>query len=322
MKAIILTLAIIFCLPLLVASKNPESVPDYNVGKSIPVKTLTQTESIFKLTFYASGSLQNNQKIRLSFNGTQQNVTCSKTGVAELKVKPGKYKFQFFYNEIFFEIYTDSIKIKGGHMTPIAVYFQSSEMPVMAEKPVIYVYAPETTQVKIKLTPKGAFNFTYPEYKNGWGFKATPNGDLITANSIYPYLFWDGPLNINTNDINMKEGYHIGKDQLLNFFETKLTMMGLNAKEKADFITYWYPLMSKHNSYVIRFLFNEDYNKYAAMTIDPKPDTIFRVFMMWEPVNEKAEITKLTEQKIPRVNRKGLTVIEWGGTETSTLNKL
>src|SRR3989344_1350424 len=241
MKSIILIFAFIFCLPLLVVSKNPESIPEYTVGKTIPVKTLKQTESIFKLTFYVSGNIQGNQKIQLSFNGIQQKVTCNKAGTYELKVKPGKYKFQFFYNESFFEIYTDSIKIKGGYMTPISVYFQSSEMPVMAEKPVIYVYAPETTDVKIKLTPKGAFNFTYPEYKDGWEFKATPNGELITNNSSYPYLFWDGPLSINTNDINIKEGYHIGKDQLLNFFETKLTMMGLNSKEKADFITYWYP---------------------------------------------------------------------------------
>src|SRR5688572_13175466 len=119
MKAIISLFAIIFCLPLLVVSKNPESIPEYSVGKTIPVKTLKRPGSIFKLTFYASGSLMGNQKVRLSFNGTQQNVTCNKTGAVELKVKPGKYKFQFFFNESFFEIYTDSIKIKGGYMTPV-----------------------------------------------------------------------------------------------------------------------------------------------------------------------------------------------------------
>ncbi len=305
---------------MLVLAKNPESVPEYNVGKSIPVKTLKSNESIFKLTFYSYGNTHSGQKIRLSANGKEQTITTDKKGVYSLKVKPGKYKFQFFYNKSFFEIYTDSIKIKGGYLTPISAYFQSSEMPVMAEKPVIYVYAPETTNVKIKLTPKGAFNFTYPEYKNGWEFKATPNGDLITNNSNYPYLFWDGPLNINTTDINIKEGYHIGKDQLLNFFETKLTTMGLNSKEKADFITYWYPIMSNHKAYIIRFVFNYDYNKYAQLDMEPKPDNAFRVFMLWEPVHEKAEISKLTEQKIPTLNRKGLTLVEWGGGKINMLN--
>jgi len=258
--------------------------------------------------------------VTLSSNSIQKKIKTDAKGIYKLILKNGKYKFQFFYNESFFEIYTDSIKGKAGCKTPITIYFQSSEMPVMAEKPVIYVYSPETTSVKIKLTPKGAFNFTYPEYKNEWDFKATAGGDLLTNNSTYPYLFWDGPLNITTNDINMKEGYHIGKDQLLNFFETKLTLMGLSAKEKADFITYWYPIMSKHKSYVIRFLFNNDYNKYAQLEMEPKPDNVLRVFMLWEQVNEKAEITKLTEQKIPTIIRSGLTLIEWGGGEVNTIN--
>ena len=80
--------------------------------------------------------------------------------------------------------------------------------------------------------------------------------------------------------------------------------------------------MSKHKSYIIRFLFNNDYNKYAQLQMEPKPDNAFRVFMLWEPVHENAEITKLTEQKIPTVKRSGLTLIEWGGGEISVLNKL
>lgn len=320
MKTIISTLALIFCLPLLVASKNPESVPEYNVGKPSLDATLSKNETAFELCFYASGIGIKNADITLSSNSIQKKIKTDEKGMYKLILKSGKYKFQFFYNDRFFEIYTDSIKSKAGYKTPVTIYFESSVMPVMAEKPVIYVYAPETTNVKIKLTPNGAFNFTYPEYKNGWEFKATPTGDLVTNNSSYPYLFWDGPLNLNTTDINIKEGYHIGKDQLLNFFETKLTTMGLNSKEKADFITYWYPIMSNHKAYIIRFVFNNDYNKYAQLDMEPKPDNAFRVFMLWEPVNEKAEISKLTEQTIPTLNRKGLTLVEWGGGQINMLN--
>ncbi len=144
--------------------------------------------------------------------------------------------------------------------------------------------------------------------------------------------------NLKKNDIQDEENYgksnnlnhkvskeetipknKIPKNHKNNFLKEK-EPLELNSKEKADFITYWYPIMSNHKAYIIRFVFNYDYNKYAQLDMEPKPDNAFRVFMLWEPVHEKAEISKLTEQKIPTLNRKGLTLVEWGGGKINMLN--
>ena len=61
----------------------------------------------------------------------------------------------------------------------------------MSEKPIIYLYPEKDTTVSVKLNVKGKLTFTYPEYKDGWEFKASPNGDLTFGEDTYNYLFWE-----------------------------------------------------------------------------------------------------------------------------------
>jgi hypothetical protein len=196
----------------------------------------------------------------------------------------------------------------------------SSAHPVMVEKPVIYIYAPEPTDVSVKLRPVAPFSFTYPAYKDGWMVRAGKDGALQTkTKEIYPYLFWEAPLPLE-NAVDPKEGYLVVKQNLISFLETKLSEMGLNAKESTDFITYWCPRMSANEVCYIHFLFNRDLEEYAPMQVEPWPDNVFRVCMVWSPIPANPEVTKLKEQKIPALKRDGLTVIEWGGTEIKMMN--
>lgn len=50
------------------------------------------------------------------------------------------------------------------------------------------------------------------------------------------------------------------------------------------------------------------------MEIIPKPDTLIRVFMTYKAVEEYVEIE---EQELQAPDRKGFTVVEWGGTEVN-----
>ncbi|MEO6302674.1 MAG: hypothetical protein ABIP51_05840, partial [Bacteroidia bacterium] len=75
---------------------------------------------------------------------------------------------------------------------------------------------------------------------------------------------------------------------------------------------YWCPRMSANEKNYIHFMFNEEYNNYATITIDPKPDQLFRVCMLWSKTNNAA---KVKPQKIESFKRNGFTVVEWGGTE-------
>lgn len=300
------------------AGDDEKLIPSYEITKNEEDNSLTNKEALFVFTFK---NIPWPARIQGSCNGLQKTVMTTSKGEHVLKTIPGKYIFQFYYSEEFFEIYTDSIEIKPGYKIEININFESSIYPVMSEKPVIYVYPNKTTKVNIQLDVKGEFTFTYPPYNNGWDLMADPNGTLHINNKEYQYLFWDGNTNINVAKINWSEGFVVNKNELLSFLENKLFKMGLNSKESQDYITYWYPLMSKNENNYIHFLFNEEYDEYAHITVDPKPNSMFRVYMMWVNAEDMGEV-QLTEQIIPSFDRNGFTVVEWGGAQLHQMPKL
>jgi len=190
------------------------------------------------------------------------------------------------------------------------------------EKPVIYFY-PEKHQ-KIQATIKAQnpenMTFSYPKLNEYWNFVAEPNGNLIFSDGKnYPYLFWEAQAEENNVDFN--EGFVVQKENLIHFFEEKLNILGLQTKEQADFITYWAPRMSKYDQVQLHFaiasnqMTNElgkDFENRFNLHVDPQPDTKIRILMYWKPCLNQ---TKINVQNLPRLTRKGFTVIEWGGVE-------
>ena len=55
----------------------------------------------------------------------------------------------------------------------------------------------------------------------------------------------------------------------------------------------------------------DEINSNMDLDINPKPDTLIRVRMEYKPLNKKINVK---EQKLIPVERKGYTVVEWGGT--------
>jgi hypothetical protein len=51
-------------------------------------------------------------------------------------------------------------------------------------------------------------------------------------------------------------------------------------------------------------------NQLAPLSISPKPDTLIRVFLDFEGLNQKID---LQPQQLTSAPRTGFTVIEWGG---------
>jgi hypothetical protein len=299
---------------------SKESVPDFSIVKSELDKTLTKSEAVFVFNFYNSDEAgMKSSTIKYSYNGINKTEKTDKYGKITLKVKPGKYKFQFFYNETFYEIKTDFVAIKPSYKTEVEIRFSSSIHPVSIEKPVIYIYSPQDIEVKIKLDVKGNLDFTYPKYNNGWEFTTAKDGLIKMNDKTYSYLFWDGKMNINSNDINLKEGFVVNKENLVSFFENKLSKMGLSVREMEDYITYWCPIMNVNEKNYIHFMFNEGYNEYANLSVTPKPDNQFRVFMVWS----KAEgNTFVKEQHIPSFTREGFTLVEWGGANFENMQEI
>ena len=97
--------------------------------------------------------------------------------------------------------------------------------------------------------------------------------------------------------------------------------MGLNDDEKTDFITFWAPIMTQSEQGFVQFIFNKDYDQIADLSITPAPKAIFRVYMLWTPIEKMVELTP-EPQTIESIDRTGFYVLEWGGSALPAIKKL
>ncbi|HHW49806.1 MAG TPA: hypothetical protein GXX14_14475 [Clostridiaceae bacterium] len=178
-----------------------------------------------------------------------------------------------------------------------------------AAKPVIYLYPEETIDVTVKLNYNGEVTCTYPAYNEGWTVTAYPDGTLINQKDgkEYSYLFWEGNSNIK---FDMSKGFIVKGEDTAEFLRDKLEYIGLTPKEYNEFIVYWLPKM-QNNPYNLITFQNEEYTENAELEIIPEPDSILRVFMAYKPLKKAISIE---EQILEPFQRKGFTIVEWGGT--------
>ena len=176
------------------------------------------------------------------------------------------------------------------------------------EKPVIYLYPTEQTDITVELRYDGVLAFSYPAYNDGWSVTAYPDGTLINHddNKEYSYLFWEG---YSECDYDLSSGFVIRGADTVRFLQEKLSYMGLMPREYNEFIVYWLPLM-QNNAYNLITFQNEAYTDKAELVVNPTPDNIIRVFMVFKPLHKPINID---EQELRQFVRTGFTVIEWGG---------
>ena len=176
-------------------------------------------------------------------------------------------------------------------------------------KPVIYLYPEEVTEVSVKLDVAGEMICTYPAYKDGWQVTAHPDGTLTDGEGkTYTCLFWEAE---GENTFDLSKGFCIPGADTAAFLEESLTALGLNARERNEFIIYWLPRMEGNPYNLITFQ-NEAYTEQAGLTITPQPDSLLRVFMAWKPLDKAVDIET---QELTSFVRQGFTVVEWGGAE-------
>jgi len=95
------------------------------------------------------------------------------------------------------------------------------------------------------------------------------------------------------------------------FLKEKLSYMGLTEAEMNEFIVYWLPRM-EHNKYNLIAFQGDAYTDSAKLNITPTPDNLLRVFMAYIPLEEAVDVQP---QQLETFERKGFTVVEWGGSE-------
>ena len=178
------------------------------------------------------------------------------------------------------------------------------------DKPVIYLYPEEETEVSVNLNLNGKLTCAYPKYNNGWTVTAKSDGTLTDKNGMnYNYLYWEGETD---TEFDFSTGYCVKGSESAEFLEKELAKQGLNRKEANEFITFWLPQMEQNKYNIISFQ-KETYTNDAKLTVNPNPDTIIRVFMAFKPSNEYVEISAPKETDTPQ--RNGFTLVEWGGSK-------
>ena len=180
------------------------------------------------------------------------------------------------------------------------------------KKPVIYLYPQKEMDVSVQLDMnlnKSKFTTIYPKFNEGnniWNVHAMPNGDIQIKDKIYPYLFWEADSYFLDE---MNEGFIVKAENAEKFLEEKLNILGLNDKESTDFITFWLPTLLNNKISLCTFQ-NEKYFNNFKLNVTPKPDVVIRVFLSIKKIDSEIEVK---EQKLSKNERKGFTVIEWGG---------
>jgi len=180
-------------------------------------------------------------------------------------------------------------------------------------KPIIYLYPEEDMRVDVKLDFEGRLTHTYPKYNNGWSVFAKTDGTIYDQNGKEYYsLYWEGQ---EKNDFTISEGFVVEGSKTIEFLEKALEALNLNRREANEFIIYWLPQMENNRYNLIHFS-TKEYEDMAKLHISPKPETLIRVMMVFQPLEEKIEIPLQDISKM-RVVRKGFTVVEWGGKKLS-----
>ncbi len=187
---------------------------------------------------------------------------------------------------------------------------RESTLHLVLKKPVIYVYPEKAMNVSVSINIKeGKFTVVYPKFNEGdnsWKIRANPNGDIEINNRKYPYLFYecDSYFNQETN-----EGFIVDDKTASDFLEEKLKFLGLNDKEMTDFITFWLPVLLNNKLSLCSFQ-TQAFFDHIPLSVSPKPDTLIRIFLSIKKIDAPIEIK---EQKLEHHERKGFTVVEWGG---------
>lgn len=183
--------------------------------------------------------------------------------------------------------------------------------PGMETKPVIYLYPENETSVDVRLSKPENITCDYPDYDDGWRVIAKPNGDLRdlqTGRDLY-CLYYECLAEMSQV---RSDGFVVKSADVADFLDEKLEVLGLNDKERNEFIIYWLPILEQNEYNYIRFLTEDEINDAEELDISPKPDTVIRIMMSYKGLDRPIEVK---EQRLDPAARAGFTVVEWGGTE-------
>lgn len=177
-------------------------------------------------------------------------------------------------------------------------------------KPVIYLYPPKETDAKVFVGLKGPMTKSEPAHgSTGWSVVARPDGYVVNKpdGKIYPNLYWEG---FGVNYEIPKNGFVVEGAKVDAWLAETLGQIGFTERENAEFREFWTPRLPSSGWVFITFVPQFYFDRDAPLRITPKPDAVTRIFMEWKPLNTPVTVQPL---QLPKIIRRGFTVVEWGG---------
>ena len=191
-------------------------------------------------------------------------------------------------------------------------------------KPLVYYYSknPEKNSLTLNLKQKDFFTKIIPEFSsnNSWDFLAD-NGKIQVKDKKFDYLYYSL---VNFWYEHNANWWIVKGEDIIDFFEDKLTKINFLDSEKRDFIEFWKELYKAEKYYFVSFKYTEELDKIIKLDFSKKPDKVFRVLLdsyelSWLPkgkeyfLYDKKNKTKFDKNLIKRFERwnSQAEVFEW-----------
>ncbi len=180
-------------------------------------------------------------------------------------------------------------------------------------KPVVYLYPTVTQRVAVQVSADVKKSEpTYPS--GGWVVTAQPNGTISYDGKNYDSLFWEGPGTGTYPAIT--SGIVVKREKALETIKKQLKQQGLTPKEQTDFINFWQDKIPRKPFVRLTWLVTAQMEQLAPLRITPEPDSMKRIFLDMAGLDR---MIKIPAQKLTGFERKGFTVVEWGGLTSEKL---
>lgn len=174
-------------------------------------------------------------------------------------------------------------------------------------KPNIYIYPQKSIELELKIDFPigGKIIASIPEYQTGWKVSVDSKG-LI--DNKYTFLFYESTQPDVWQTIS---GWVVKKSDLKGFFEENMARYGFAGQEITDFTDYWIPRLIDHEFYSVCPQNSPTINKVIHFKFSKQPKHILRVFYVIRGRDESSK-KELVKPEIPKFERKGYFVTEWG----------
>jgi hypothetical protein len=121
-----------------------------------------------------------------------------------------------------------------------------------------------------------------------WNVNFLHNGKLqfIENKKDYPYLYYECDWRKSVGEKDIYNLMCIASEQVEEELDKLLEKMGLNYVERCDFMTYWLPQLTEKKYVSIGFVKDKAYNEIVGLTVNPPPEVLIRVIMVFKNTNE------------------------------------